>query len=317
MLKILQLKQLQAELAATHELLENSRTEGDFVGEIQYEERAKNLENKIKQVEEYSDKKARVALFFGGNPVIGSRAISAEFSGKMLKYFQDLVSKDFAISEFGDLGERGIVPTSASNQLMVTGVALGSFGFTLEEVSDQEEMFTTSLRNSVDNVVSRLNDITSENESKFLETLEGINSRELITLKKFFSTLNNSSATMRIAEDEAEFVYDEIAIQRGKDRVDRSTIKEEPEIITCQLTGILPEKLHRFEARLDDGEIITGLISKEGMEDYERQKSHSALEFPMRWTLKFDVRKITTVNKVEKTVYILVGFVQENPETQD
>lgn len=307
MLKLLQLQQLRSELAAAKELLEQSKAEDDFVGEVQYANRVKQLTVAISRIDSHKDERARVALFFGGAPVIGSRAISAEFSGKVLKYFQDLVAKDFARSAFGDLAQTGPIPAPTLNQLMITGVALGSFGFTMEEISDQEEMLPTRLKDAVESVADKLSSITAEDESKFVQALDTIGSRELVTWKKLFSVLNSSQATMRVAEDDSELYFDEIAIQRGRDRVERAAIDEQSETIVCELLGVLPEH-KRYEARLQDGTVIMGPLSTEGIRDFEAQQSRVALDFPAWWALRFVVRKITSVNLDQKISYTLVGF---------
>ena len=73
--------------------------------------------------------------------MVGSRGILANFGGKMLEIYQDLVSKRFAASELTEpLSARGAIPLRNNTQLLVTEVARGFFGFVLTQPStDQQE----------------------------------------------------------------------------------------------------------------------------------------------------------------------------------
>src|SRR5579863_1229218 len=74
-------------------------------------------------------RKAR--LTFRGRPVVGSYGASAEFAAKASTFFTDAFSAVVAgISE--NLRYMGPIPDKEKNQLLITGTAIGSFGFEFE-----------------------------------------------------------------------------------------------------------------------------------------------------------------------------------------
>jgi hypothetical protein len=90
-------------------------------------------------------KKAR--LTFRGRPVVGSHGASAEFAAKASSFFTDAFSAVVAgISE--SLRYMGPIPDKEKNQLLITGTAIGSFGFEFElpklqpeNANGQEDLF--------------------------------------------------------------------------------------------------------------------------------------------------------------------------------
>ncbi|MDN3685566.1 hypothetical protein QW180_26410 [Vibrio sinaloensis] len=70
---------------------------------------------------------------------------------------------------------------------MVTQVAKGSFGFILDEVSDQLEITETALKHTVDDVLELLDASAQPDEDKFEKKLiESLDKRVLQSLKDFF-----------------------------------------------------------------------------------------------------------------------------------
>ena len=90
-------------------------------------------------------KKAR--LTFRGRPVVGSHGASAEFAARASGFFTDAFSAVVAgISE--NLSYMGPIPDKEKNQLLITGTAIGSFGFEFElpqfqpeNANGQEDLF--------------------------------------------------------------------------------------------------------------------------------------------------------------------------------
>ena len=107
--KKLSINSLSSEITTLNELLSSARQSGDIVGEMQLEHRVGELSNKLETLKDQTlaDNSASVALFFGGQPVLGSKGIAAEFAGVALEQFQNLIAKVFAKNELGDLGGRG------------------------------------------------------------------------------------------------------------------------------------------------------------------------------------------------------------------
>lgn len=270
--KKLQIDSLSAEVATVKELLAGVQKFNDIVGEIQLSSRLKKLESKIKELRETTaiDNNASVALFFGGQPVVGSKGIAAEFAGVALEQFQNLVGKVFATNELGELGQRGKVPFKANSGLMVTGLARGSFGFVLDEMSEQLQLESSQLTNIIDKTSRILRDSAAQDEEVFETLLDDLDPRSLIALKDFFTNLDINKATIRIVEKDLDFTLNSNAIHRARIRTEATSIVEDTNDIKGTLIGFLPDH-RKFEIRNSDGRVLYGSVSKEAVEQFEKE----------------------------------------------
>ena len=71
----------------------------------------------------------KARLTFRGKPVFGSHGISIDFASKASGLFSSAFSAILAELKGGDLQDMGPIPDKDKNQLLLTGTALGSFGF--------------------------------------------------------------------------------------------------------------------------------------------------------------------------------------------
>jgi hypothetical protein len=193
---------------------------------------------------------ASAALFFGGQPVIGSRGIESGFGGEALAKFQDLISKVLA-HESGGLGQRGIVPNKAASTLHVTNIVRGSFGFLLEEVEAQEPLVATSLKVAVDEASRLLDAFGEPDEEQFRTVVAEIDQRVLGTAQDFFSLMKQSGATLRLVAGDQDRSFGPEAVARAAERATSTTVEEKDEEVSGQLTGVLPDA-HQFEFRTND-----------------------------------------------------------------
>ena len=150
MLKI-EREQLAAQLAAVNAMLQ-SLPPNDYLGRIGFEARRQELENQINALADSVERRAQVALYFGGDPVIGSQGVQATFGTNVMWTFQDLMSKVWGTLATGaPLQQMGPVRDKGASQLHITSVVHGSFGFLLEELDPQgEPMFPTPLSLAAD-----------------------------------------------------------------------------------------------------------------------------------------------------------------------
>ena len=298
---------LKAEAAGLEQLLEQAEQFGDAVGQIQYRERLDEIARSLQEMAEEDTHLASIALYFSGKPVIGSRGIAAEFAGKLLETYQDIVSKTFAKSEVGTLGERGRVPMKQSTDLMVTGLTHGSFGFVLEELSDQAEIHDTALKEILGAVSDLLQSVGSENEAEFDRVTEDLDSRTLIALREFFNGMDTAEAAVRVVEDKREFSLDPKAIHRGRVRTEATQIDERTEIIRGVLAGFLPEH-RKFELRDENGNTFYGTTTKEAAEQFEAAVQHDQVVIGALCEAEFVVREIRPLNRPPRLTYRLIGF---------
>lgn len=304
----LKLDGLQADLASLDALLKSAREMDDPVGEFQIEKRMRLIEAELKALASNQDKKASVALFFGGKPVLGSRGISADFAGHMLEYFQDLVSRVFASTELGVLGERGPIPKRSATNLMVTQLTRGSFGFVLDELSDQAELEDTVLKAMVEKVVTIVEKVASSNEIDFEDVAEQLDSRMLISLKDFFVTLDAAEATVRLVDDVADISLDQPAVHRARLRAEATSIDEADRVIEGTLVGFLPEH-RKFEIQVSQTLTLYGSVSKEAADHYAQLVARGENPERQKWRVRIRQRTVTPLNRPPREVNRLLEFV--------
>lgn len=298
---------LKAEAAGLRELLREAEAYGDTVGELQYKERLEDIAHELQGLAATESHQASIALFFSGKPVFGSRGIAAEFAGKLLESYQDIVSKTFARAEIGSLGERGRVPMKQSTDLMVTGLTHGSFGFVLEELSDQAELHDTALKEIVASVSDLLQHVSAESEVEFDTAAEDLDPRTLVALRDFFKGLDTSEAAVRFIEDDREFFLDEGAVHRGRMRTEATEIDEKPEVIEGILMGFLPDH-RKFELREASGTTIYGTVSKEAAEQFVKAVQYQEAVIGEPCEAEFIIREIRPLNRPARLTYRLIGF---------
>lgn len=305
--KKLELDGLSAEINAVSQLLESAQSAGDFVGEIQLQHRLKKLNGHLEELRRHTlkDNSASVAIFFGGKPVLGSKGIAAEFAGSALEQFQTLVSKTFAKNEVGQLGSRGKVPFKAQSELMVTGLARGSFGFILDEMSEQTESEASELSHVIDHATHLLRDTAAQDEAVFERLVEELDARTLLALKNLFSNLYSNEATIRVVEGDLDVVIDAVAVRRGKIRTEAISIEEKTTEVSGVLEGLLPEH-RKFEIREDSGNLVYGSVSKEAVEQFEAA-SKSVINF--RCTASVIIKTVKPLNRPPREVVRLIEFL--------
>lgn len=303
----LRIQGLQAELSSVNALLQSAREMDDPVGEFQLERRKNKIESELQSLAARSEKKASIAMFFGGKPVLGSRGISAEFAGHMLENFQELVTRKFASTELGSLGCRGPIPMKQATDMMVTNLAKGSFGFVLDELSDQDEIDATALKLIVEEVVQTLEKVSSSNELDFEEVAEQLDPRLLISLKDFFVTLDSAEGTIRLVDDVADISLDSTSVHRGRIRTEATSIDESDVTLEGVLVGFLPE--HRKFEMLVEGQMLYGSVSKEATEQYSQLVARGENPERQSWKVRMKRRIVTPLNRPAREVNRLLEFL--------
>lgn len=238
----------RADLAAVTGLLAQLGDE-DVMARFGLEARRDELQQTIAQLNERPDEQvASAALFFGGNPVIGSRGIESEFAGIAVTKFHDIVAKVLA-HETGGLGQRGIVPNKTASTLHITSIVRGSFGFLFEEIGgSQQQLVETPLKVAVDEVIQLLDAFGEPDEERFRSGVETIDQRVLATAREFFDLMHQNGATLRLVAGERDRSFGAEAIVRAAERATSTTVEDAEENIRGQLAGVLPDA-HQFEFR--------------------------------------------------------------------
>ena len=263
---------IQAEISALTALVA-SLPERDYLGRSSLEARRQDLVEELDKLAAASENRAKIALYFGGEPVIGSAGVETEFSTSALSSFQDLITKVWGAGA-GNLSAMGPVPDKAASRLHITSLVHGSFGFLLEELDDQgEPLFETALRKAANTAVHYVASIADENEARFTETLEQLDQRGFSAVRDFFSSIYRRKATLRLVEGTVDARFDLTAVERAWNRLEAAKVDEDRYPLEGKLLGIIPLG-RRFEFEPDGAtQVIKGKVGERFSESYLERMS--------------------------------------------
>lgn len=303
----LEMDSLRAEESGLRALLNEALQVDDPVGVLQYSERLTEIKNQLEALGDNPAPMASVALFFSGKPVLGSIGIASDFAGRALKDYQELISKIFAKLELGGMGERGPIPLKQDATLMVTGMAHGSFGFVLTELSDQTELHDTALKETVTATSALLEGVSAVNETSFEQLADDLDSRTLDALRRFFSDLDSEAATIRIVDDVRELQLDSASIHRALMRTEATEIEESSTEAEGVMKGFLPAH-RRFEMEGIDGVTYSGSVSQEAAEQMQNVVNSGRPLLGKLCKIGLLTRTVKSVNKPPRLAYRLNNF---------
>lgn len=284
---------LKSDLASVRGLLAEM-SEDDVLSSLSLRHRLQALEAELGASDDMTATAADVALIFDGGPVRGSSAIDADFAGRALQDYQELITKHVALSNFGGLAERGPVQRDAKAQarMNVTALVHGSFGFVLQEDrADEPEFFVSPTRQAVEEVSNLLHDATATEGAPFDARLDEVDVRVFQALRRFVTNLQNAGSTLRIAEQERETKLDRAGVGRAFERLIASEVESSEETLIGELIGLVPIQ-RRFEFRGTDGEIIQGRVSPHLSADYLERLEQEGFVGGGRWRAVIQTKRV-------------------------
>lgn len=254
---------LEAELVQVRSLLEAIPRER-FFERMGLESRAAELREELSAADAGPlHKRTRVAIFFGGNPVVGTRGIDARFAAKAIQGYQEVVSKVFATQLVGVLGASGPVPLEEVSHLHITDLPRGSFGFQLEDLSQEAPLALFPQTPPLTEAVEKANAIiaaASESDEAFADEVADVGDRVHSAIKGFFSTLSDAEATFRLESEETHLSFDAARVNVAAARATAARIEETDSPLAGTFLGVLGGS-GRFEHRTEGGTVISGRIA--------------------------------------------------------
>jgi len=278
---------LESDLAAVDGLLR--RVGGrDRLARLTLTKRKGSIEAELQKLAGTRHTTASVLLSFDGGPVRGSYGIDADFAGRALQDYQELLAKQAAAHETGGLARMGPVPDRQLSRLNITNVVHGSFGFLLEEDgADQPQLIDSALLVSVKRITDLLQAFTDSNQQTFEQALAEIDPRVFISLKKFIEDLYRGGATLKLIEDDRQVVFDNTAVNIARERIVATDVSDDEVVLEGELLGVVPIQ-RRFDFRVHPSqEDIKGKVGERFSVDYlERlHKEQTMVGQPAKATL--------------------------------
>lgn len=259
---------LESDLAAVEGLLKRVGSR-DRLARLTLSKRKSSIEAELHKLADMRHTAASVLLSFEGGPVRGSYGIDADFAGRALQDYQELLAKQAAAHENGGLARKGPVPDRQMSRLNITNVVHGSFGFLLEEDgADQPQMIDSALLISVKKITDLLKAFSDLDQHTFEQALSEIDPRVFVSLKNFIEDLYRGGATLKLIEDDRQVVFDTLAVSTARERIIATEVSDNEVILDGELLGVVPIQ-RRFDFRVQPShEDIKGKVGEQFSADY-------------------------------------------------
>ena len=252
-------RRIQAERAALESLLDQLPA-SSVIERQGLEFRRKRVEEALASQGAMPWQPARVRLTFRGKPVVGAHGLFADFGAAAVKAFTDAVTTVGA-SQYAPLKLRGAIPGRENYRLLITGTALGSFGFELEE-TPRKDMFRelSPVELAVKRTMSIL-EATVGTDDVLTDAVSDTHPRALGALRAFLKKMADQEATCTLEFKDHVFRFSDVSqVRRSESRLSKNCIDEEEQEMSGRFQGMLPAR-RAFEF-LDEatGRTISGRI---------------------------------------------------------
>jgi hypothetical protein len=232
------------------------------------EGRLEIVEAEIAQCERFSAP-AVADVTFRGNPVKGSTGIQANFAARAIAAFEKSVATIAASMSLGQLSDFGRVPERAQHKLMITGTALGSFGFRFEEVAESTSAEADSTVSDSLNQTLKILEGCATSDERLVDALGETSPRVLVSIKEFLTVMRNAEATCGVSVNGAAFRFE--STEQVSAALERATtgVTETNETKLGILRDLMRDS-RKFDFREESNVLISGKIDPEaeGVDDW-------------------------------------------------
>lgn len=205
---------------------------------------------------------AKAALTFKGAPVWGTHGVHADFGSIATAKFSEAIAA-VAASLAGPLGERGRIPNKAQNQILITDVAIGSFGFEFEEAAPADAQLqlegTTPVAQAFE-LFAEILEASTKSDEELSEPVSRLGDRAIAGVVEFLDKLSAFDAYCTFSTKHHRFSFksvDQVIV--SKSRLSPENIHEAPAVIEGQFLGVFPAD-RKFEFISSEGVLIHGRI---------------------------------------------------------
>jgi hypothetical protein len=234
------------------------------IDRLSVEARLRKIESELAATDRAPKPPASARITFRGRPVIGTHGVFAEFGAKAMAAFSETVVA-LAASQDAPLAGVGPIPNREQHQLLITGTALGSFGFEVEERQPDTSLFLedSALALAMAQTVELLRSVGATDD-ELTEAIAGVDPRALRSLRELLQLLAQNEAVCSLDFRDRSVGFRDVAqVRRSLERLAQENIHEEEQIFYGEFQGVLPKR-RTFEFRVAaDGEVIVGKIAAE------------------------------------------------------
>jgi hypothetical protein len=254
-------KRLLAERASLNRLLEQIPVE-DVLDRSSLQSRLEIVENELSSVTAPDREPARARLTFRGRPVVGQHGIFADFGAKAASAFADAVAK-VAAGLSGPVASMGPLPNREESRLLITGTALGSFGFELEEapIGNSLDFGEGTMAGQSLELTQTILRSTLGSDDDLADSVAAAGPRAVAAVRSFLDLLATNEAVCALGVNDKSFQFKDVGeVRRGVERLSKDNLHEEETQLSGEFQGVLP-KARTFEFRLKDSdEVVRGKV---------------------------------------------------------
>lgn len=198
-------------------------------------------------------------LIFRGKPVADSRGIAADFGGKAASAFTDAFAAVAAgLNE--SLHSMGPIPDRAKNQLLITGTAMGSFGFEFELPASGLPSEQKRAEDAFEMIQAVFEASATGSDDDLGELVDTIHPRAVKKISEFLGLLSQHQAWCGVEFKNKIFRFQGLdQLTQSATRLGDENIKESSQVFRGQFVGVLPHS-RTFEFQTLDKEVIKGKI---------------------------------------------------------
>lgn len=235
--------------------------EEDVIDRGSFQARLNQVEAQLAKAPACKREPAQARLTFRGRPVVGSYGIYVKFGADILDKFTKAIAL-LATGPDEPLSASGPIPDRRQNDLLLTGAAIGSFGFELEE-SPSEELpnETPSPVGLALEQAQALIQGTLGTDDELADAVSGANPRAIAVIRAFLKTLADEEAVCALEYKGHTTRFEDVGqVKRSMERLSENNLLEEEAILEGEFQGVLPKR-RTFEFMLfRHCEIITGKV---------------------------------------------------------
>lgn len=236
-----QYNSLLAEISTVKAFLEEMPS-SRFLERMSFEGRLDELENQLKLVDDLRINKKAI-ITFRGKPVDNSHGITADFSGKVINSLNEMIASVTA-SLNKNLRFMGPIPNRNQHQLMITGTAVGSFGFEFELPEPEYDILAE--RNTVEEALFDIQFLLKKTidgtDDDIANIVSMIHPRAVKKISEFLILLQKNEALFAMEYDKNTFRLETDAqLDAIINRLDNSNLEERTETFVGVFQGFLPE----------------------------------------------------------------------------
>ena len=204
---------------------------------------------------------ATAQLTFNGDPVEGRRGIDAGFAHHALGKYEIAVATAGA-SLVGPLKDKGSIPNRENYRLLITNVAVGSFGFEIEEANPTDGPDPSPTERGIEQVHTLLKTSASTDDDED-DTIATAHPRVLSNVHGFLKTVAKHQATCSLAFNGDRFRFQDTAqVRRSLDILNPTNIHVEQREFLGYFSGYLPGSSKAEFVNYATGERIAASVDR-------------------------------------------------------